>query len=265
MLIAISPIKIPIIFPTTVLFPRYNLLDSGVNSPDTIYIIAPAANAKHNPIMVSDIPPKIAPTKAPSAVVTPDKITYHNIFLIFIPPFFNGTAIASPSGISWKQIVIARDKPSLIDDSNPDPMANPSGKLCIASPTLMINPVFNRFTFELSTVLIDFETKLSTYISHIIITIIPNTIPIITFAKFDISKASGISSKHIIDVIRPDVNAKMKPKNLLLVFFIFTPINPPKVVPKVPKNKPNNAVFIISSIYITSFYIFLQLLNLYDT
>ena len=75
MLIATKPIRIPIIFPIAVVFPLYNLLDSGVSSPDTMYIIAPAANARHNPITFSDIPPNIAPSSAPNAVVTPDNIT----------------------------------------------------------------------------------------------------------------------------------------------------------------------------------------------
>ena len=48
-----------------------------------------------------------------------------------------------PSGISCKQIAIAKAKPNLIDASKPEPIANPSGKLCIASPIDTIIPVFN--------------------------------------------------------------------------------------------------------------------------
>lgn len=47
--------------PTAVILPLYSLFDSGVNSPDTIYIIAPAANAKHIAIIVCDIEPTNAP------------------------------------------------------------------------------------------------------------------------------------------------------------------------------------------------------------
>ena len=61
--------------PTAVILPLYSLFDSGVNSPDTIYIIAPAANAKHIAIIVCDIEPTNAPKNAPIPVVTPDNTT----------------------------------------------------------------------------------------------------------------------------------------------------------------------------------------------
>ena len=37
----------PKIFPIDAILPLYNLFDSGIISHDTIYNIAPAANAKH--------------------------------------------------------------------------------------------------------------------------------------------------------------------------------------------------------------------------
>ena len=40
-----------------------------------------------------------------------------------------------------------------------------------------------------------------------------------------------------------DAIAKIKLKNLFVVFLKLTPIIPPKVVPKVPKNKPIKVVF----------------------
>lgn len=80
--------------------------------------------------------------------------------------------------------------------------------------------------------------------SHTIIIIIPNIIPIIILDKFDISSASGIKSKHIIEVIRPDASDNIKLKNLFDVFLNVIPIIPPNVVPNVPKNRPIKVVFI---------------------
>ena len=59
----------------------------------------------------------------------------------------------------------------------------------------------------------------------------------------DISNASGIKSKHIIAIIRPDANDNINPKNLFELFLILTPIIPPIVVPKVPKKVPIRNVF----------------------
>lgn len=151
--------------------------------------------------------------------------------------------------MSWKQIAIARDSPSLIEASNPDPIAKPSGKLWIAKPMLTIIPVFNKLLFA---ALLPFLNLLSTNISQKIITIIPKIIPRITIGKLAISKASGINSKQIIAVISPDANDKIKLKNLFEVLFNFIPIIPPNVVPKVPKKRPIKVVFIIPSIYTTS-------------
>lgn len=59
----------------------------------------------------------------------------------------------------------------------------------------------------------------------------------------EISNASGTKSKHTIEIISPDASDKIKLKNLWEVFLKVIPIIPPKVVPKVPKNNPNNVVF----------------------
>ena len=56
-------------------------------------------------------------------------------------------------------------------------------------------------------------------------------------------KASGIKSKHTIEIISPDANAKTKLKNFFDVFLKVTPIIPPIVVPNVPKKSPINVVF----------------------
>ena len=109
--------------------PLYSLLDSGISSPDTIYNMAPAAKLRQIAITVSEIEPIIAPTSAPIPVVTPDKNTYKSMLDIFIHPFFMGTAIEIPSGTSWIAIAIARESPKLNDDSKPEPIASPSGKL----------------------------------------------------------------------------------------------------------------------------------------
>ena len=77
----------------------------------------------------------------------------------------------------------------------------------------------------------------------------PNTIPYILL----IPSASGIKSKHIIDIINPDANDNIKLKNLLEFFLIIIPSIPPIVVPNVPKNKPSNVVFKISFTAISPF------------
>ena len=69
-----------------------------------------------------------------------------------------------------------------------------------------------------------------------------------------IPKASGIKSKHITDIIRPDANDNIKLKNLFEFFLITIPSIPPIVVPNVPKNKPSNVVFKISFTAISPFY-----------
>ena len=150
-----------------------------------------------------------------------------------------------PSGMSCKHIAIAKDKPNFIDAPNPDPIANPSGKLCKAKPMLTTIPVFN-MAFLLFLNLLNLLNFLSTNKSHIIIIIIPKNIPKNTADKFVKLKASGNKSKHTIANISPDANAKIKLKNFLDVFFNFTPITPPIVVPKVPKNNPIKVVFNIS-------------------
>ena len=69
------PNKKPKILPIAVILALYSLLDSGINSPDTIYNIAPAANDKHIAIIVSEIPPINAPKNDPIPVVIPDNTT----------------------------------------------------------------------------------------------------------------------------------------------------------------------------------------------
>ena len=59
-----------------------------------------------------------------------------------MPPFFIGTAIEIPSGMSCRQIANANPKPNFIDASKPDPIAKPSGKLCIANPKTNNNSSF---------------------------------------------------------------------------------------------------------------------------
>ena len=47
----------PAIFPILFILPLYNLFDSGISSPDTIYNIAPAANDKHIDITSCEMVP----------------------------------------------------------------------------------------------------------------------------------------------------------------------------------------------------------------
>ena len=65
----------PAILPNAGNLPLYSEFDSGNNSPETIYSIAPAAKAKHIAITFCDIPPTIAPKNAPIPVVTPERTT----------------------------------------------------------------------------------------------------------------------------------------------------------------------------------------------
>jgi len=73
--VAKIPIINPIILPTADILPLYNLFDSGINSPETIYNIAPAAKLRQTAITLWEIEPTIAPKNAPTPVVTPDNIT----------------------------------------------------------------------------------------------------------------------------------------------------------------------------------------------
>ena len=49
-----------------------------------------------------------------------------------------------PSGISCKQMAMAREMPNLMEAPKPEPMANPSGKLWSAKPILTMTPVFSK-------------------------------------------------------------------------------------------------------------------------
>lgn len=147
--------------------------------------------------------------------------------------------------MSCKQIAIASEYPNTIDAPNPDPIANPSGKLCNANPILTIIPVFNNLPFVSFIFIFFFLLRIFcwTTISHIIITNIPIIVAIITLNIFAISKASGIKSKHTTAIINPAASDNIKLRNLLEVLLKVTPIIPPIVVPKVPKNTPIIVVF----------------------
>ena len=55
-----------------------------------------------------------------------------------------------------------------------------------------------------------------------------------------------LNQNRLLPSLIRDANANMKLKNLFEFLFIITPINPPNVVPKVPKNNPNKVVLNIS-------------------
>lgn len=148
--------------------------------------------------------------------------------------------------MSCRQIAIAKLSPNLSDASNPDPIANPSGKLWIARPIDTTIPVFNKLLFA-SLVAWFVLNFFSTNRSHNIMAIIPTPMPNSTFKILLIPSASGIKSKQIIAIIRPEANDSMKLKNLLEFFFRKIPIIPPIVVPNVPKNSPIRVVFSISN------------------
>ena len=175
-------------------------------------------------------------------------------FAFDMPPFFMGTAIDIPSGMSCRQIAIAKLSPNLSDASNPEPIANPSGKLWIARPIDTTIPVFNKLLFE-SFVACFVLNFFSTNRSQNIMAIIPTPMPNSTFKMPLIPNASGIKSKQIIAIIRPEANDSMKLKNLLEFFFRKIPIIPPIVVPNVPKNSPIRVVFKISNVK-TPYHIF---------
>ena len=117
---------------------------------------------------------------------------------------------------------------SFIDASKPEPIAKPSGKLCRVKPIPTAIPVLSSVFF--------FDGILfRTSISQITITHIPNVIPVMTIPKSDVSNASGIRSKHTIDIIKPDANDNMKLSAFFDVFFNFTPIIPPDCCAKCSK------------------------------
>lgn len=120
---------------------------------------------------------------------------------------------------------------SFNDASNPEPIARPSGKLCSVNPIPTAIPVFsNVFFFD--------GILFLTIISQIIITNIPSVIPVITVPKSETSIASGISSKHTIDIISPDANDNIKLNTFFDVFLNLIPIIPPKRCAKCPKKQP---------------------------
>ena len=115
-------------------------------------------------------------------------------------------------GIAASQgIAIAKVYPNFNDAPNPDPIANPSGKLCIANPILTTIPVFNKLLPFIFLLLNFFSTK----ISQKIIIIIPAIIPKIVVGILLIFVASGTNSKQTTAIIKPDANESIKLKILL--------------------------------------------------
>lgn len=94
-----------------------------------MYNIAPAANARENPINSFEIFPIIAPKNAPIPVVIPDKAVRKIALNFPYPLLFIGSAIDIPSGTSCIAIAIASDKPNVVEAPNPDPIANPLWKI----------------------------------------------------------------------------------------------------------------------------------------
>lgn len=64
---------------------------------------------------------------------------------------------------------------------------------------------------------------------------IPSITPVITVPNSAIFSASGIKSKHTIDIIKPDANERMKLKVLFDVLLNFKPIIPPQGCSKCSK------------------------------
>lgn len=126
-----------------------------------------------------------------------------------------------------------------MDASKLDPMANPSGKLCKASPMLTMMPVFNNLFLLIPSCLF----FLCTNASQNIIQNAPSNTPQIVPVTLLISILSGIKSKQTIESISPDASDKIKLKNRLDVSLKDTPMMPPIIVPNVPKNKPTSVVF----------------------
>ena len=116
-----------------------------------------------------------------------------------IPLVFSGRDIEIPSGMSWRAIAIASFKPREEDASNPEPIAKPSGKLWMARPAAIINPVLNNESVIFDFLCID----LTIILLQIIIMKIPNKIPKIQKEISIKFNDSGIKSKQIIAVIRP--------------------------------------------------------------
>lgn len=74
--------------------------------------------------------------------------------------------------------------------------------------------------------------------SQIIIVTMPNNIPSKHKFKLEFFNDSGIKSKHIMAVIKPEANCNTKLKNFLEVDLKIAPITPPNVVPIIPKIRP---------------------------
>lgn len=238
-----KPKIIPKINPKVGNEPVYVFFDSNSNSCEIIYNIVPAAILNENPINVPLILEIVAPKKAPKPVVSPDSVANKNAFVFENPDETSGIEIDIPSGISWIAIARHRENPSVGLLTKPEPIANPSGRLCIERPIKIIIPVLNKgdmFFSLLST------TRLIKYIKKE-----PINIPFMVKYKLAFKIDSGIKSKHIIDVISPAESSKIKLRIFFDLKFKKLPINPPSVVPIKPKNNPYNDAELIKDIYIT--------------
>ena len=128
----------------------------------------------------------------------------------------------------------------------------------MANPIPTMIPVFKSELLFFACFLVYFWfTKLS----HKSIPITPKIIPKKTFPILVNSKLSGISSKQTIATISPAANSKIKLKNRFDFILNLAPNIPPKVVPNVPKNRPNKVVFKISLIFLSSYLSFICILK----
>lgn len=148
---------------------------------------------------------------------------------------------------------MAKAYPNLMEASKLDPIAKPSGKLCKAKPMLTIIPVFSKdalyvpmlyiFSFFGRMQCAPTENFFCTIASQKIIQNTPSKTPKIVPVTLLISKLSGIKSKQTIESISPDASDKIKLRKRLDVSLKDTPMIPPIIVPKVPKNRPTNVIF----------------------
>ncbi len=132
-------------------------MDSGSNSPNTTYNIAPLANPNDSTSIISFIPPKAYPKSAPNTVGKPDSAVSKTALTLPIPPVISGTDTAIPSGMLCNPITIAIIKP-LPEKRFPTtsgvmaydaPMTIPSGKLCNAIAIIITSPATNKLDFSL--------------------------------------------------------------------------------------------------------------------
>ena len=89
-----NPMKIPASMLNIDTLPWPSLLDSGINSKKTTYIITPEAKANALPKKVSEIPPKYIPNIAPNAVGIAVINAYIKILVFFSPAATSGDTTA---------------------------------------------------------------------------------------------------------------------------------------------------------------------------